>query len=419
MKNLFIIASFLLLLLGAFSASAQTSGVVNGHEWVDLGLPSGTRWATCNVDATTPSQPGKLYAWGETAAKSTYSEENSRFEKKVMTEDISGNSAYDVAAAKWGNGWRMPTAYEFGELVFYCDWKYMQQGGRWGVRFTSRSTQESIFLPATGYKYGTTHDNASTCGNYWTSTPVQKNNTSCHYRYGAALGELADAMRCCGLAIRPVLSKAEHLTVPASGQTNGHEWVDLGLPSGVKWATCNLGATAPELFGLYYAWGDLSHTSDRAMKSNRMDNNKNATDISGNPQYDAAIANWGEGWRMPTEQECNELIKNCTCEYVVMCGCEGCKFTSKINGNWIFLPSTGSLYNPSSSGQFLSDIILEFPDSFDDGSYWCSTPEKVDWGYTTSSRNLAFHKASANYPFAVGVYNSVRNIGRNIRPVTR
>lgn len=95
-------------------SEGQVTGKINGHEWVDLGLPSGTRWATCNVGATKPEQPGGLYAWGETATKTSYMPSNGKTYGKNM-DDISGNATYDVATAKWGKGWRMPTKDEFDE----------------------------------------------------------------------------------------------------------------------------------------------------------------------------------------------------------------------------------------------------------------------------------------------------------------
>ena len=98
---------------------APVTGKTNGHEWIDLGLPSGTRWATCNIGAATPSAPGGLYAWGETVTKTSYMPDNSKTHGKDM-DDISGNATYDVATAKWGKGWRMPTKEEFDELVRYC-----------------------------------------------------------------------------------------------------------------------------------------------------------------------------------------------------------------------------------------------------------------------------------------------------------
>lgn len=187
-------------------SNGPLTGKQNGHEWVDLGLPSGTRWATCNVDATSPEQPGKHYAWGETATKSSYVESNSKYYNKVASA-FSGNKANDVATLKWGEGWRTPTEKEFNELLDYCDWKYVQKNGRWGVQLTSIKNKQSIFLPATGAKEGTKVDEPNGCGMYWTSTPCrERNNAGAHeYHFGAALGEMGVAARYYGFAIRPVL----------------------------------------------------------------------------------------------------------------------------------------------------------------------------------------------------------------------
>ena len=186
-------------------SNGPVTGKVNGHEWVDLGLPSGTRWATCNVDATSPEKPGKHYAWGETATKASYTEATSKFYKKSAS-DISGK-ANDVATLKWGEGWRTPTKKEFDELLDYCDWKYVQKNGRWGVQLTSIKNKQSIFLPATGSMDGTKLDEPNGCGTYWTSTPSNErgNNGSHEYHFGAALGEMGVAARYYGFAIRPVL----------------------------------------------------------------------------------------------------------------------------------------------------------------------------------------------------------------------
>ena len=99
--------------------SSATSGTLNGHEWVDLGLPSGTKWATCNIGTSTPSGYGNYYAWGETSTKSSYTEANSRTYGKNIS-DFSGNTYYDAATANWGSGWRMPTYKEFQELKEKC-----------------------------------------------------------------------------------------------------------------------------------------------------------------------------------------------------------------------------------------------------------------------------------------------------------
>ena len=84
------------------SCTTSTTGELNGHEWVDLGLS--VRWATCNVGSSVPSGYGDYYAWGEIETKMEYTEENS-VTYGVELGDISGNPQYDVATANWGEGW--------------------------------------------------------------------------------------------------------------------------------------------------------------------------------------------------------------------------------------------------------------------------------------------------------------------------
>ncbi len=235
-----------------------TTGKLNGHQWVDMGLPSGTRWATCNVDATLPEQAGKHYAWGETVVKTSYTQATCKHYGKSVA-DISGNKVYDVASAKWGAGWRIPTQEEFSELAHYCHWKYVQKNGRWGAEFTSPKTKNTLFLPATGSKEGTSLHEASGCGMYWTSTPYQKEgyyNGAHEYHFGGALGEMGIAERYYGYAVRPVTNYTVKTEIPSSGEINGYKWVDLGLPSGLKWATYNLGSKAVDQDGSHYAWGE-------------------------------------------------------------------------------------------------------------------------------------------------------------------
>ena len=209
MRKFIIAIAAMLLSLITTEVSAQTTtptrGQVGGHEWVDLGLPSGTKWATCNVGAIKPSMPGQLFAWGETVVKSSYTEANSKFHSNSSIGDIAGTTN-DVATVKWGNSWRMPTKGQMSELIDNCDWKYIQLDGRWVVRLTSCINREVIYLPATGMKDGTMHDNPNGCGNYMTSTPGP-NNGVYDYHFGAALGEMGVTTRYYGLAVRPVLVK--------------------------------------------------------------------------------------------------------------------------------------------------------------------------------------------------------------------
>ena len=118
---------------------------------------------------------------------------------------------------------------------------------------------------------------------------------------------------------------------------DGHEYVDLGLS--VKWATCNVGASKPEEYGDYFAWGETS-TKEEYTEENSLTYGKKMSDIAGNAQYDAARANWGGSWRMPTEYEWQELIDKCKWEWGKVTGVKVNKVTGP-NGNSIFLPAAG------------------------------------------------------------------------------
>ena len=97
----------------------------------------------------------------------------------------------------------------------------------------------------------------------------------------------------------------------ASGSINGHNYVDLGLPSGVLWATCNVGAYAPQQYGSYFAWGE-TYYKNYYSPGNSVTHERIFLSIEGNARYDAATANWGSSWRLPTQQEANELVQRCT-----------------------------------------------------------------------------------------------------------
>lgn len=122
----------------------------------------------------------------------------------------------------------------------------------------------------------------------------------------------------------------------SSGRYNWHNFVDLGLPSRTLWATCNVGASAPNEPGLYFAWG--STVSDKKKMKNvycipRLD-----------PQHDAATVHWGGLWRMPTKREVDELIYSCSFIAAKYNGSEGVMVIGP-NQNTLFLPMTGIIYN--------------------------------------------------------------------------
>ena len=173
-------------------------GEINGHEYVDLGLPSGTKWATCNLGASSPEMPGGYYAWGELETKDYYGTDNS-YTQNVELEDISGDPEYDVARAEWGSTWRIPKVSEINELEANCSYpEEIMINGRKAYKYTSNINGCSIILPHTGYKSAYDHYSYNAYGYYWSSTPCEGglNNRSYTNSYNSE--------RYYGLSIRPV-----------------------------------------------------------------------------------------------------------------------------------------------------------------------------------------------------------------------
>ena len=183
--------------------------------------------------------------------------------------------------------------------------------------------------------------------------------------------------------------------IPSESYTakSNQEWVDLGLS--VKWATCNVGANEPHEYGNYYAWGETTTKSEYTSDNSRT-YGKNMSDISGNSSYDAARANWGGSWRMPTDEEMEELKNKCTWKWITRNGVKGYKVTGP-NGNSIFLPAAGyclwsSRYDVGGSAH-----------------YWSSTPYEGDTRYA-----YGLNFVSGN----LGVFRYYRYFGCTVRPVS-
>lgn len=177
--------------------NSRKQAAANGHEYVDLGLPSGLLWATCNVGASKPEDYGNHYAWGETSTKSSYTESNSKTYGESMG-DIAGNSSYDAATANWGGNWRMPTKTEMQELIANCTWKWTTQNGVTGYKVTGPNGN-SIFLPAVGSRDGS-------YGLYWSSTPYKSDADRAYDLYFySSVHHMYNGHRDRGLCIRPVL----------------------------------------------------------------------------------------------------------------------------------------------------------------------------------------------------------------------
>ena len=183
-------------------AEAITEATYNGHAYVDLGLS--VKWATCNVGANSPWHYGDYYAWGETATKSTYTE-NSYVADIKNHEDIKGTT-FDVAHIKWGGNWRMPTKTEFEELVDNCSWEWTTLGDVKGYKVTSNINGNSIFLPAAGYRHEESLKGAALYGHYWSSTPYVENHTMAYLLYINESCHSTNWEACAlGYSVRPVV----------------------------------------------------------------------------------------------------------------------------------------------------------------------------------------------------------------------
>ena len=195
MKKIITLACIILLgLTGCVNGNnvdSRSTGKEKGHGYVDLGLPSGIKWASCNVGASSPEDYGNYYAWGETTPKSFYSWETYKYAiddydnlTKYCTEVLRGNNGFtdhkvkldpedDAAHVNWGGTWRMPTFDEWGELYQECTWIWTMQNGVKGYIVTSKKNGNSIFLPAAGCRRGETLYSVGEYGGSWSSSLLE------------------------------------------------------------------------------------------------------------------------------------------------------------------------------------------------------------------------------------------------------
>lgn len=480
----------------------------NNHEYVDLGLPSGTLWSTMNLGADSINYYGDLYAWGDIEPKQDEDIDSSRYYTdgvytkyyyRGSNEEGGDNKTVlelsdDAANANWGGDWRMPTVKEFQELVENCTWDWIEIDDVEGSLVTGPNGN-TIFLPAAGCS----SYSVNLFGNYWSSS-LDRNYSTYAYTLDIESDTVrfdypAFYVRSWGRSVRPILptksrysikfdanggygsmsmikanyadvvtisnnefsngdyefigwntkadgsgisytnnqtfSISSDLTLYAqwggyiiSGYENGYAYADLGLPSGTKWATMNVGADSPEDYGDYFAWGETSTKStyswstykwmtdgmsswDGVNKYTSADwqtsgvwydeygefigDGKTTLDL----EDDAANANWGSDWRMPTKEEQDELRNNCTWTWSMKNGIKGYSVTGP-NGNSIFLPAAGGSY----------DSGLDGAGSY--GDYWSSSL------YSRSSDYACYLSFISD---GVDWYYYYRNIGRSVRPV--
>ena len=375
------------------------------HVGVDLGLPSGTLWATCNIGADSPEDYGSYFAWGDLETKGSYSWGNYQWMTKGKADWqyiskytfadnqtagcwYSGDTfigdnktelefADDAAFQLWGSQWRTPSKEQFDELInsAYTTIEWTAQDGVTGCKITSRSNGESIFLPATGYFGSSGVSSTETSGNYWTRTIGTSYCDRAYELFIRSQGAYCTVSdRYVGQSIRPV--------------RKGHDYVDLELPSGTLWATCNVGADSPEEYGDYFAWGETepkeSYTwgnykwcegSEKTLTKYCNDSEFGYNGFTDDltellPEDDAATANWGSMWQMPSDEQIKELINKAytTTEWAMLNGVNGLKITSISNGKSIFLPNAGDhwnswLWNDGDQGNYWSRSIFRQNDT--------------------------------------------------------
>ena len=184
---------------------------IDGYKYVDLGLPSGLKWAACNVGATVPEGYGSYFAWGETEEKENYSWETYKWcngSEETITKYLAGVTEErgvleledDVAHVKWGGGWRMPTISEQEELVKNCSWEWTTLNDVNGYKVTGPN---SIFLPSSASITGTEVNGKGEWGDYWANS-IRYRISPYSINFNSNMCSNAASSRFRGHAVRPV-----------------------------------------------------------------------------------------------------------------------------------------------------------------------------------------------------------------------
>jgi len=445
MKKLLIIA--LLFPVGFFCSCREdddntdsndnkdTSSYHFGHEYVDLGLPSGALWSAYE-DVSADGM--HFFSWGETSPKAEFSKANYKLQNgadstliKYCTRAEFGNDGFtdnlmellpedDPALHNWGGNWRMPNWDEWKEMFQNCNWNRFDYDSvkaayvdsldnvytdelkvEPGISFfvgTSKNNGNKIVVPMSGAMIGERVISVNQGCAYWSSTLLVD---SCnHVASWTMLGKGSLNGKCFVPGKRTVGHNVRAV-IPGDRQKlrDKVQMVDLGLPSGIKWAKTNIGALDNYKSGVYYAWGevvpkkmynfgDYKYCSETNADGSLNKLSKYITNDEWGAvdnitvleeDDDAARQAWGNGWRMPTLAEMQELLDNCTHETVTLENVgnrnsktytetiTGTKFTGP-NGNSIFLPWAGTMYNGE----------LEYPER---AYYWTSSLGEEDCRY--------------------------------------
>ena len=203
------LAAAVMMMSAAFTACSKDNDATkhNTGKYVDLGLPSGLKWAKCNLGASKPSDYGDYYAWGEIEPKTTdyswatykWGTESNMTKYNNTDSKTTLEAADDAATAKLGSPWRIPTNDEIQELLDRCTWTWTTQDGMKGYEVKGPNGN-SIFLPAAGGRGDSELDNAGKWGYYWSSSL----NKARGLYFNSSKRGLDIFGRCYGFTVRPV-----------------------------------------------------------------------------------------------------------------------------------------------------------------------------------------------------------------------
>ena len=420
-------------------------------EPIDLGLPSGTKWSPWNLGASKANEVGEYCGWGDKTASIKEVGTIYYADGKVLST-INGTE-YDAATYQWEDKWRMPTKADFKELYQYCTTSIDTENNI--LIFKSTINQKTISFPLAGYMSALTGHPIDGVGSmslslYWLAetNPSSPSYPLCirmSYTYND--DNSISKPRYNLYQIRPVYGPVvdEGDYPPSVDPTDKDAWkkyttttdnngnsmavpldgVDMGLPSGTKWAAWNVGALPHDkkgnidygIIGRYYAWGEIDESNEYTEEEYELSPYHDASPNFLESKDDVATKWWGEDWQMPSVADFEELFKKdtdgTTYEYVTVQWVEikkgdenkginpvyGYKVTSKKTQNTIYLQA---------AGYKRSNLLIN---SYH-GYYWSCEGSSLSGKRYTHSEYMDFSEA-----YKMQTFSTERFHGLQVRPV--
>jgi len=360
---------------------------INNKGFVDLGLPSGTLWAKCNLGTEKETDFGLFYQWGDTQGYSDVDEHQFNWDdykygnydsitkyNNLDNKLILDNEDDPMFAATNGK-FKMPTKEQLQELIDCTNHEWTNIDGVNGMKFWKKGTEEPtdgnsyIFIPAAGYCYGGSRNDVGSWGYVWSASRDESfANLAWRMYFDAGDVGMGSLSRCDGYSVRAVVVP-QAKTFDEIDDTDDGQPVDLGLPSGTKWMKSNIGATKPSDFGKFFQWGDTQGYSgivehQFSWEDYKWGNYNSLTKYNNTDHLttlgvcdDSAVAATGGQASMPTKAQLEELRDNTEHRWLRLAnGVNGMKFWKKgteepTDGNsYIFIPAADGCYNGSRGG---------------------------------------------------------------------